>query len=181
MKRDMELARRILLAVEEAPCDSGGWVDRAIPDASEKQVAYHVMLLHQAGLVEATDLSTMRNREWKPKWLTWEGHEFLEASRNETAWKRTLATVGDKGGGAIFEVVRALLIDAAKKAVLSQVIGPLPDQRLQRAGATTKEGTHSICASACDAQPSQPAGRLWGPRPQLKRVSLGVPCTQPRC
>jgi hypothetical protein len=113
----MDLARQILLAVEGAPFNQG-WVDLQLPGYSAEAVGYHVMLLHQAGLLEATDLSSMGNREWKPKWLTWEGHEFLEASRNETVWKKTLATVKDKGGGAVFEVVKALLIEAARRAVL---------------------------------------------------------------
>jgi len=113
----MDLARQILLAVEQAPFNAGT-IDVKVPGRSDETISYHVMLLHQAGLLQATDFSTMGNREWKPTSLTWEGHEFLEASRNETTWRKTLATVKDKGGGTIFEVVKSLLVEAAKRAVL---------------------------------------------------------------
>ncbi len=117
MKRDMELVRKILIQVEDASFNQG-WVDLKLPDYADELISYHVMLLHQAGLLEGLDLSTMDGREWKPKWLTWEGQEFLEASRNEGRWKKTISLVKDKGGGMVFEVIKTLLIDAAKRAVL---------------------------------------------------------------
>jgi hypothetical protein len=44
-----------------------------------------------------------------------QGHEFLDASRNETVWKKTLKTINEKGGGLTFEVIKALLTQYTKE------------------------------------------------------------------
>jgi hypothetical protein len=38
--------------------------------------------------------------------LTWQGHEFLDAIRNETVWAKTTATIKEKGGSLPFDVIR---------------------------------------------------------------------------
>lgn len=50
-----------------------------------------------------------------PKSLTWQGHEFLDASRNETVWKKTLKTINKKRDGLTFEVIKALLTQYTKE------------------------------------------------------------------
>ena len=58
MKRDIDLARRILLTVEsqeEAIGQSG--IDLQFDEFTQNQISYHVMLLAEAGLLVATDLS----------------------------------------------------------------------------------------------------------------------------
>lgn len=117
MKRDMDLARKILLELEDKPFDLG-WVELEIPNSSDDVLSYHVMLLAQAGLLEAQDVSNMTARNWKPKWLTWQGHEFLEAARDETRWNQAKALMKEKTGGAVFEVLRDTLISLAKKGIL---------------------------------------------------------------
>jgi len=42
------------------------------------------MLLHEAGFIEAMDLSTLGGICWKPTRLTYNGHEFLDAARSDT-------------------------------------------------------------------------------------------------
>ena len=51
--------RKILLNVEEDGESSLGWVKVDIPGYSPEQVAHHVLLLRDAGLVEAQDLSRL--------------------------------------------------------------------------------------------------------------------------
>jgi hypothetical protein len=51
------------------------------------------------------------------KSLTWEGHEFLEASRNENVWNKVKAIIKDKGLGLIFEVIKGLLLEESLKRV----------------------------------------------------------------
>ncbi len=114
MKRDMDLARAILYQVEEKS-QGAGWVDLAIQGHTEQEASYHIMLLHEAGLLEGINLSGCSNGlEWKAKRLTWPGHEFLDAIRNETVWSKVKATVKEKGGAISFEVLKAL---AAKLAL----------------------------------------------------------------
>ncbi len=70
-----------------------------------------------AGLVEAKELSTFGSSCWRVKGLTWAGHEFLDAARNDTVWNKTKEIVKDKGGSVPFEVVKDIVIEIAKKMV----------------------------------------------------------------
>ena len=90
MKRDMDLARKILLAIEANEDATGhGWITLGkINGYSQEQGSYHVKLLNQAGLIEAIDLSSNTGYHWEPKSLTWEGQEFLEAIRKEGTWEK---------------------------------------------------------------------------------------------
>jgi hypothetical protein len=49
---------------------------------SREEISYHVLLLAEANLIKA-EISTRQTAEYKPKRLTWEGHEFLEAIGQE--------------------------------------------------------------------------------------------------
>jgi len=115
MKRDMELVRAILLATEAHPKGSG-WIDVKIEGYSQEEVAYHVKLLADAGLIEAHDLTTQGDFCWKPSSLTWHGHEFLDAVRNDTVWAKTKEVVKEKGGSVPFAVLQALVIKIAGAA-----------------------------------------------------------------
>src|ERR1035438_9516409 len=72
MKRDMDLIRAILLDVEQQGPPEG-WCDVQLRGHSEEEISYHVMLLRDAGLVEAVKLSTQHGVCWRPKRLTYEG------------------------------------------------------------------------------------------------------------
>ena len=86
MKRDMDLIREVLLEVEKVE----GWDDWKqieFKDRDPEEISYHVMLLAEAGLIEAKKICD--GGAWLPMRLTWEGHEFLDAARNDTVWKKT--------------------------------------------------------------------------------------------
>lgn len=117
MKRDMDLARQILFAVEENDEAPSAWIDLSIPNHSDEEVAYHVMLLNEAGLIEAHDLRSGFDYCYKPKRLTWYGHEFIEAARSDTHWKRAKTEVIKQTGGLSIELLKAALIEYAKKAL----------------------------------------------------------------
>lgn len=117
MKRDMDLVRDILRQVEEEPYTMNP-VKLTFADRPENEIAYHVLLLDEAGLLEAMDFSSMDGPAWKPVRLTWEGHEFLEASRDDTRWEKAKAMMQEKAGGMSFEVIKALLISLMKNAVV---------------------------------------------------------------
>lgn len=119
MRRDMDLVREILLAIEKDEKDPLGWVELELPTRSRKEVAYHVMLMHQAGLVAARDVSTMGDDgfDWRPKSLTWQGHEFLEAARNDTIWRKAVGKMVEVTGGVSLDVLKDLLIASGKQAL----------------------------------------------------------------
>jgi len=65
MKRDMDLVREILLKMEELPFDSG-FHDVEIEGRSDDEITYHAMLLHEAGFIEAEDMTHFGGVCWKP-------------------------------------------------------------------------------------------------------------------
>src|SRR5260221_9662339 len=102
MKLDMDFARRILLDLEESDIATGeGPIELKYPDRPEIEATYHVQLLNEAGLIEAECLQSMDEGDfhWYPKRLTWEGHQFLDASRDEGRWKKVKDVVKEKTGG----------------------------------------------------------------------------------
>lgn len=120
MERDMNLAREILLAVEKMPYSGIG---RALqlPDRDSDVVNYHVMILADAGLIEAKMIGGHARGfvpVWQPKALTWAGHEFLDAARDEGRWEQAIATVRARTGGLALDVLKELLLHLAKSTVL---------------------------------------------------------------
>lgn len=117
MRRDLNLIRKILLAIEEAPT---GWApdDLEFEGYTAAQVAYHSYLLIDAGLARGEDVSGSGSDgpEGLISNLTWEGHEFAEAARDEGRWRKVMGTVAAKGGSVTLDVLKALLISAMKGA-----------------------------------------------------------------
>ena len=116
MKRDIDLIRKILLEIEASP-EPNRWINLDLKGYSPTQVSYHVKLLAEADLIEAENVSSTTNFEWKPKCLTWEGHEFLEASRDEGLWEKAKSLILGKGGTLSFDVLRQVLIELIKGQV----------------------------------------------------------------
>ena len=117
MKLDKDLVREILLQVEASP-EPMAMVELNIPDHSQEEIAYHVQILDEAGFIEALDLTTMADYDWRPRRLTYEGHEFLDTVRDAEAWrltKETAKNAGVAGIKALFEIgksyARQKLID----------------------------------------------------------------------
>lgn len=117
MKRDLDLAREILTEIEGQSYDPNRSFEVKIDGHSTEEVSYHVMLLDEAGYIEASSLPTTDGTIWKAQRLTWEGHEFLEAAKDATRWSRAKAMMKEKGGGMAFEVLKQLLIEMMKGTI----------------------------------------------------------------
>ncbi len=118
MRRDMDLARTILLALEE--CEKHwGLQEFQVEGATPEEVSYHVKLLSQANLIDALDVSASNNFRWFPVSLTWQGHEFLDASRDDTRWNKAKKLMLEKSGGMVFEVLKDLLVQLTKQGLSS--------------------------------------------------------------
>lgn len=115
MKRDMELVRKILLKVEESDEQTFSGKFR-VDGYDDILVTCHVQLLQEAGLLQANVVETQigPTAAFVDR-LTWAGHEFLDAARNETVWERTMSFLKTKGGSVPMEVLKALLIAKAKE------------------------------------------------------------------
>jgi hypothetical protein len=115
MKRDTDLVRQILIEIEKQPF-TGGWIRLEIDDYDCGEISYHVMLLHEAGLILAVD--TTKRNSWLPLRLTWDGHEFLEAARDNSRWQQAKSTMMEKAGGITFEILKQLLMNLMMNQIL---------------------------------------------------------------
>ncbi len=117
MKRDLELARQILKRMEERNyAESGHSIE--IEGYRSEEVHYHLMLLDDAGLIVAEDVSSQTALIWLPMHLTWAGHEFLDASRDQDRWEKAERIIESKGGMVTFEIVKELLTQLMRRDVL---------------------------------------------------------------
>jgi hypothetical protein len=122
MKRDMDLIREILLKIEDYPDTDMGDVPK-VEGYSEKEIYYNIWLLHDAGFIEAYDLSAGGDLTFFPKRLTWAGCEFLDSARDGRRWKQAKDIMKTTGGFAL-DVLAMLLGELAKQ----QAFALLPKQ-----------------------------------------------------
>lgn len=115
MKRDMNLVREILLWATEQE-NAGVNANPTIDGYSADQIAHHVHLMSQAGLVEAADTTTMDDSGPTALLLsvTWAGHDFIDAARDDTTWNKTKTKVLSSGLSFTFDLLKEVLVAAAK-------------------------------------------------------------------
>src|SRR3712207_3904379 len=109
MKRDMDLIRKIVLAVEDAP--SGHAPDLQLDGYTKEQIGYHSYLIVDAGFAAGVDWTSHGDPgpQWLLTHLTWAGHEFADAARDESRWNSAKTTVKDKAGTVTTGVLTQLL------------------------------------------------------------------------
>ena len=108
MTRDMDLMRDILLRIEEFP-SYGPLIDVAIDGHSDEEISYHIMQLNEEGLIEALDVSSHDGVCWKPRRLTYAGHNFLDAARSNTVWAKAKDMVLKNTGTLTLEALKVAL------------------------------------------------------------------------
>jgi hypothetical protein len=114
MKRDMNLIRLLLLETEgEDPK----------PDLSpynEDQRLHHSALLIEAGLVHGEIILDGNGQPGATVILrlTWAGHEFLDAARNDTIWHKAGERIKKSGVDVTIPLLQELL-----KQLLKQSLG----------------------------------------------------------
>ena len=114
MKRDMDLVRKILLEVEELPGPRPKLRELEIEGCDEVQVQYHLKLMSDAGLIDTYEAGDPGKLKLLPQGLTWDGHDFLDAAREESRWRKAMASIKQKAGAVSFEVVKQVLVSIAK-------------------------------------------------------------------
>ncbi len=126
MKRDLGLVRELLIKLEALPVGMyEAWTitpdDRKIPvdGYDENQIAYHLSLLQERGLIDVPDAQPMIGIVFTR--LSWEGHDFLDAVRDPEIWKKTKGRA-DAIGSWTFEIVKELA-KAYKKQKVAQYGG----------------------------------------------------------
>lgn len=77
-------------------------------------------LLAEAGLIEVIDAGSASSLYFFANSLTWQGHEFLDAARDDTRWERAKKTALEKGGAMTFELLKAILVRLMTDAVFGK-------------------------------------------------------------
>jgi hypothetical protein len=117
VKRDMDFVRELLLRVESDPeLDGYHWKTFNTSDfspRSNEEVAYHVDLLIDAGLLVGSD-PTMDAESTPISRLTWDGHEFADNIKDMSIWKRVKARIDGLPGVAV-KVIAAVAESEIKK------------------------------------------------------------------
>ena len=118
MKRDLDLIRKIILSIEESESAQAP-THLAVEGYTEAQINYHAWLLVDAGLAMGADTTHMESDGPAAiiTNLTWTGHEFAEAARNENRWKAAITTVKEKAGTATVAVLTQLLAEYMKRSL----------------------------------------------------------------
>lgn len=117
MNRNMNLIRDILCKVEsyDLAIDTE---EITITGYSRREIEYHFLLLLEAGLLHAQIDDTRLDDEygrWVGLRLTWSGHEFLDAARNNEIWDKAMHTVATRTGAVTFEILKTLLVEIGRQ------------------------------------------------------------------
>lgn len=115
MKRDLDLVRKILLELEahEHGYPPEGFT---IDGYTGEQIGYHVYLMGQAELLNVANTAHMGSTSPTaiPVSVTWDGHEFLEASRSPTVWQEAKKRMASAGVSVGLSTLLLLLRDIAR-------------------------------------------------------------------
>ncbi|MBX8528565.1 DUF2513 domain-containing protein [Pseudomonas cichorii] len=118
MKRDWDLIREILIAVESIQTHGDSVSGSTLPGRDSVEVSYHIHILDQAGLVRATCFNSLNSpRQCKAFEMTWEGHEFLDQIRSKTLWSKTMNVIQVKGLDLSFSTIKAAAAAIAKSLI----------------------------------------------------------------
>ena len=108
MKRDLDLARQLLLDIENRGVDCSLSVLRSGPNHElQEKIRYHLRLLIDANLLQEVDRTSAGVPCVR---LTNEGHELLELSRNDSRWAEAKAICFDRIGGMSLSLIRSILV-----------------------------------------------------------------------
>jgi Hypothetical protein (DUF2513) len=115
VKRNLDLIRELVLALEAAPeldvvqsLEAKGY--------TEEEIGFHSYLLGDAGYAKVIDVTVMGNvvPQALALNLTWKGYEFLDSARESRRWAKAKGALG-KVGSTSLDVVIDLLKAYAKQ------------------------------------------------------------------
>jgi Hypothetical protein (DUF2513) len=83
------------------------------------QISYHAFLLMEAGLVAGADVTTTGSSGPAARIirLTWSGHEFADAARDEPRWQSAMGVVKEKCGSITMDVLKDLFLTLMRSAI----------------------------------------------------------------
>lgn len=99
MKRNMNKVRELLIKIEETGVDDTYYTD-------DQEECYHLRIMKDGGLVEgwvADDGVDGMTAEITR--MTWKGHEFLDAIRDDGVWEKVKTHFKEKGVGMTIDAI----------------------------------------------------------------------------
>ena len=106
----MDLCRKILIEVESWPTTLAPQ-NVEIEGYTDEQVGYHAWLLADEGLIEGVELlgDGQSVHSFRPRSLTYIGHDFLEHARDDTRWTRAKDEIVKHRGAMTIQIVKMVL------------------------------------------------------------------------
>jgi hypothetical protein len=87
------------------------------PD-TDQQIGYHALLLLESGLADGIDITVQGGEpSGRILRLTWEGHDFLEAAKEQSRWEDAKRLIFEKVGSASLQVWTAVLSQLTMKSL----------------------------------------------------------------
>lgn len=124
MERNWDTIREILIKFEELDPEKCPLQLEDFPADRTYEYSYHVELLLEAGLIHGEMSKTLGHHAqsfWADR-LTWQGHEFLDAIRNDTVWNKTKSSFVKGGLSMTLDLIKRVATDVAS-AYLKSTIG----------------------------------------------------------
>jgi len=121
MKRDMDLIKEILQKLEDQETFGGDLGAKSFQSHPPEYVSYHIAIMKDAGLIEAKETKKGSNRKFVARRLTWQGHDFLDAAKNETIWNKAKEIVKEKGGIFSIEILKKILAKLAMGYIFPEI------------------------------------------------------------
>ena len=115
MKRDWNLIREMLLAIEDQT--EGGKILRRLDIPSSyppAQVVGHLRLVNDAGFLEGNVKFHRDGVILVLHGLSWSGHDFLDTIWDNTVWEKTQEKAAQVGGSIALDTLKALAVKAAE-------------------------------------------------------------------
>lgn len=119
MRRNWDIIRELLLAVEALPTSGSELHARELPGRDESLTTYQMRLLIEAGFLEGEIHQAIgtapRGTAYR---LTWQGHELLDSLRSLPLWNRIKERLQESG----VEMTLAAVLKVGRQ-VVDQCLG----------------------------------------------------------
>lgn len=124
MKRDVEIIRKVLKAIQMKPDSKPTGIE--IADANQAVINWHIEMLIEAGYVKGQARRFINNPEYVNVWvndLTWSGHQLVDALlSDETVWSSVKKKIGmEKLYSMPISTIQAVMTAALSSAAISAI------------------------------------------------------------
>jgi hypothetical protein len=119
MVRNWDMIREILVRFEEKSSEEKALQLRDWPEDTQLEISYNVEQLIEAGLLHGRMVETLGPgpSDFIVFRLSWEGHDFLDAIKNDTVWNKTKETFVSKGISMTFDLVKSVAINFVRRMI----------------------------------------------------------------